>query len=141
MKTLCFATFSLILAIILSIVIVESGMAQDKKITMDILTIGSKTDASWSQAYAEAYQYLMKKYPDVIFKFYRISDAGVMEHYFSTKLETAIIVSIRSWIPNCLDPAKESFTHMEDISFTYTKITWTWEPDGIASYDSWLVRG
>jgi basic membrane lipoprotein Med (substrate-binding protein (PBP1-ABC) superfamily) len=44
-------------------------MAQDKKITMDILTIGSKTDASWSQAYAEAYQYLMKKYPDVIFKF------------------------------------------------------------------------
>jgi len=77
---------------------------------------------------------------DVTFKYFRISDAGVMEHYFTTKLETAIIVSIRSWISNCLLPANEPLTHMEDMSFTYTKISWTWEPDGVASEDSWLVR-
>ena len=77
---------------------------------------------------------------DVTFKFFRISTAGTMEHYFTIKLGTAIIVSVKPWIPNCLDPVKESFTHMEDISFTYTKIDWTWEIDGVASEDSWLVR-
>jgi len=28
---------------------------------------------------------------------------------------------------------------MEDMSFTYQDIIWTYEPDGIESQDSWLV--
>ena len=28
---------------------------------------------------------------------------------------------------------------MEDISFTYEKITWTFDPDGIEAEDSWLA--
>jgi len=77
---------------------------------------------------------------DVTFKYYRISPAGLVEHYFTIKLETAIIVSMKPWIPSALDPTKAFLTHMEDVSFTYTKISWTWEIDGVAADDSWLVR-
>lgn len=71
------------------------------------------------------------------FRFYRIDPTGGEEHYFSIRLEDAIVVSMSPWIPNALDPAKESFQHMENVSFTYRKIIWTWEPDGIESEDDW----
>ena len=54
-------------------------------------------------------------------------------------LEDAIIVSVRPWMPNCLDPHTESYTHMEEVMFTYKKIRWTWEIDGIEAEDSWVV--
>jgi len=28
---------------------------------------------------------------------------------------------------------------MEEVSFTYSKIIWTWEPDGIEAEDSWTA--
>jgi type VI secretion system secreted protein Hcp len=74
---------------------------------------------------------------DVTLKFYRIDPAGTEQHYFTVKLDTAIVVSMRPWIANCLDPAKESFTHMEDVSFTYRKVIWTWVPDGVEFQDDW----
>jgi len=46
---------------------------------------------------------------------------------------------VRPWIPNCLDPTKATFTHMEDVSWTYRKIMWTWEVDGIEAEDDWTV--
>jgi len=76
---------------------------------------------------------------DVTMKYYRIAPTGTEEHYFTVKLTNAIIVGVKAWIPNCLDPVKESFTHMEDVMFTYQDIVWTWEPDGIEAQDSWLV--
>jgi type VI secretion system secreted protein Hcp len=74
---------------------------------------------------------------DVTLKYYRINPSGNEEHYFTIKLEDAIIVSIKPWIPNALDRTKESYTHMEDVSFTYSKIIWTWEIDGVQADDSW----
>ncbi|MCX8117635.1 MAG: Hcp family type VI secretion system effector [Desulfobacterota bacterium] len=74
---------------------------------------------------------------DVTMKFYRINPQGQEEHYFTIKLEDAIIVSIKPWIPNALDPTQEKFTHMEDVSFTYSKINWRWEIDGVEGQDDW----
>ena len=75
----------------------------------------------------------------VTIKWYRIDPTGTEEHYFTTKLEDAIITEITAWMPNALDQSKASFKHMEDVSFTYRKIIWTWEPDGIESEDDWMV--
>jgi len=61
-------------------------------------------------------------------KWYRIDPMGGEEHYFTTKLENAIIVAI-----------KPSLLHKEDVSFTYGKIIWTWEPNGITAQDDWLT--
>lgn len=72
-------------------------------------------------------------------KFYRISDTGNEEHYFTIKLEDAIVVSMKTYYPNCLDAKLEQYRHMEDVSFTYGKIIWTWEIDGIEAEDDWKV--
>ena len=72
-------------------------------------------------------------------KWYRMNPKGSEEHYFTTKLEDAVIVSIKPSMLNCLDPANGPFTHMEEISLRYRKIRWVWEPDGIESEDDWQV--
>jgi type VI secretion system secreted protein Hcp len=76
---------------------------------------------------------------EVCCKFYRISAKGMEEHYFTHKLCDAIIVNIRAWVPECLDPALGYLKHMEDVSFTYRKIIWTWVLDGIEEEDSWVT--
>ncbi len=70
---------------------------------------------------------------------YRTSSTGTQEHYFSIELEDAIIVDIKANMPNCQDPGQAHFTHLEDISLTYRKITWTHEVSGTSGHDDWRV--
>lgn len=74
---------------------------------------------------------------EVTINWYRISPSGTEEHYFTHKLEDAIIVAMKPHMPNCLIPATSHLQHMEDVSFTYRSITWTWEVDGIEAMDDW----
>lgn len=96
---------------------------------------------TYDKASPKLYQALAtgERFSQVILKWYRIDPTGAEEHYFTHQLQDAIIVSIRPWMPNCLDPATESFSHMEEVSFVYRKIIWTWEPDGIESDDDWEI--
>lgn len=55
---------------------------------------------------------------------YRTSAEGMQEEYFTHTLEDARVVNINAIMPNCLDPAMESFTHMEEVSFSYKGINW-----------------
>lgn len=70
-------------------------------------------------------------------KWFRTSAAGVQEHYYTTALEDAVITDIKSYMPNCQDPSKSHFTHLEDVSFTYRKIIWTHEVAGTSGEDDW----
>jgi type VI secretion system secreted protein Hcp len=76
---------------------------------------------------------------NVTVKWYRINKQGQEEHYFTHTLTDAIIVEIRPSMSVAFLPENEPFRHMEDISFTYKQIKWTWEPDGIEAEDSWAV--
>jgi len=79
-------------------------------------------------------------FDDVTLKFYRGAEKDKkQEHYFTIKLEDAIIVSMRPFMPNILDPNNENFRPMEEVAFTYGKITWTWEIDGIEATDEWSI--
>jgi type VI secretion system secreted protein Hcp len=73
----------------------------------------------------------------VALKWYRTSSTGTQEHYFTTELEDAIIVDITAHMPNCQDPGQSHFTHLEDVSFTYRKVTWTHEVAGTSAHDDW----
>jgi len=80
-----------------------------------------------------------KSLDEVTIKFFRTEDKDEdKEHYFTIKLEDAIVVGIKSYMPNILDSNNENFGHMEDVTFTYRKIKWTWEPDGIEAEDEWV---
>ena len=80
-----------------------------------------------------------ESFSDIHIDWYRITEEGTEEHYFTTKLEDAIIVSINAFMPQCLEIQFEQFQHMEEVAFTYRKIIWTWEVDGIESEDDWLT--
>ncbi len=73
-------------------------------------------------------------------QWYRTSAAGTQEHYYTTVLEDAIIVDIKDYMHNCQDPGNAHFTHLEDVHFTYRKITWTHEVSGTSGSDDWRSR-
>lgn len=72
-----------------------------------------------------------------VLKWYRTSTSGTQEHYFTIELEDAIITRIKAHMPNCQDPSSANFTHLEDISFSYRKITWTHEACATSGSDDW----
>ena len=72
---------------------------------------------------------------------FRTSSEGTQEHYFTHELEGAVIVDIKASMPNCLDPAAESFTHMEEVCFSYATIRWTHEIAGTEGSDDWRAMG
>lgn len=74
---------------------------------------------------------------NVTLKFYRINKLGNEEHYFTIKLEDAIVTSFHPAMPSTLIAANEPYGHMEAVSFTYKKIKMTYEPNGIEAEDSW----
>ncbi|MBG4186135.1 type VI secretion system tube protein Hcp, partial [Pseudomonas aeruginosa] len=57
--------------------------------------------------------------------------------YYTTVLEDAIIVDIKDYMHNCQDPGNAHFTHLEDVHFTYRKISWTHEVSGTSGSDDW----
>jgi type VI secretion system secreted protein Hcp len=46
---------------------------------------------------------------------------------------------VKPSMPVTLLAQNEPYRHMEEVSFTYKKIKWTWEPNGIEAEDSWSV--
>ena len=80
-----------------------------------------------------------ERLPECTIDWYRTSATGMQEHYFTIKIEDAILVDIKSYMHNCQDPSMAHFTHLEDVSFTYRKITWTHEVSGTSGHDDWRV--
>lgn len=78
-----------------------------------------------------------EKLPKVELKYYRTSSQGQQEHYFTIALEDAIITNITTYMPHCQDPAQAHLTHMEEVEFTYRKITKTHEVASTSESDDW----
>jgi len=77
--------------------------------------------------------------PKCEIKWYRTNPQGTQEHYFSHELEDAVIVDIKAHMPNCQDPGLAHFTHLEDVAFSYRKITWTHKICGTSGSDDWRI--
>jgi type VI secretion system secreted protein Hcp len=74
---------------------------------------------------------------DVTLDQYRIKPDGTEEKYFSIKLEEAIAVNIREFTPVTFVPENKPYHDMEEVSFTYSKITWTYNDGNIEYVDNW----
>jgi type VI secretion system secreted protein Hcp len=57
--------------------------------------------------------------------YYQINDKGQEELYYQVQLENAIVVQIDHIKHNVQDPSLKQFHDMEDVYFTYEKITWS----------------
>ncbi len=69
--------------------------------------------------------------------YYRIKEDGTEENYFKIKLEEAIIVNMREYTPMTFLPENKPYKDMEEVSFTYSKITWTFTDGNIEYTDDW----
>ncbi len=69
---------------------------------------------------------------EVELRFYRVTPSGAEEHYYTVKLENALVVSIKPFSSNDSSIGKR----FEEVSFSYDKIRWTWEPEGISSLET-----
>jgi len=74
---------------------------------------------------------------EVVFSQYRIKPDGTEEKYFTIKLEEAIIVNMREYTPLTFLPENKPYHDMEEVSFTYSKITWTYDDGNIEYVDDW----
>ncbi len=111
-----------------------SGLPTGKRVHMPF-TIEKAVDKSSPKLYQALTS--GEQLSEVILDFYRISPSGTEEKYYTIKLENAIIVALDAFFPETFLPSSEAYQHMEKVSFTYEKIVWTWQPDGIEAEDSW----
>ena len=114
----------------------QSGLPSGKRIHGPLSIV-----KEYDKASPKLYQALCtgEHMKSVVIKWYRIDPTGTEEHYFTHTLEDAIVVGMKPYMPIAFVPENEPYRHMEEVSFTYSKIKWTWEPDGIESEDSWAV--
>lgn len=68
---------------------------------------------------------------------YRITDKGTEEHYYSIKLEGAIIVRSQLYTKETFLEENKPYHNMEEVHFSYRKITHVYVPDGIEAEDDW----
>ena len=80
-----------------------------------------------------------EKLTQIKLKFYRVSQSGREELYFTIELVNASISSITPSFPTAFLSQNDSYRHMETVAFTYQKIMWTWVEGGITSQDDWEV--
>ena len=73
---------------------------------------------------------------EVTLDWYRVEESGGEELYYTVYMQNVLINKVHPWMPNTLDPNQAGFRHMEDVSFMYEKIRWTWELDGIEYEDT-----
>ena len=76
---------------------------------------------------------------EVVFKFWKPSASGKEQQYYTIKLTNANITSMKTFFPNMLVAENTKLPHMEEVSFTYQKIEWTFTDGGITSEDDWEV--
>lgn len=69
---------------------------------------------------------------------FALKGTGVEVNNYTVKLTNARIVDINSNMLNNKIAENAKLSIMEQVSFVYQKITWTWVDGGISSQDDWV---
>lgn len=112
----------------------ERGMVVGRRVHRP-LTITKEIDRSTPLMYQALCNHDIL--PEVTLDWYRVDETGTQELYFQIRMRNALVSKIRPWVPNVLDENFSGFRHMEDISFSYESISWSWVLDGIEYEDRW----
>jgi type VI secretion system secreted protein Hcp len=67
----------------------------------------------------------------------RINDKGMEEVFFTIKLENSIVVSMKHYKPLAFLEENKPYHDMEEVSFTYSRITWTHNIASREAVDDW----
>ena len=73
------------------------------------------------------------------FKFFRPNPAGdgTTQQYFTMKIYKGRVASQRLWSPDALVLATSTAPPLEEVTFVYHTIEWTYEDGGVTHQDDW----
>lgn len=79
---------------------------------------------------------------EVTIKFYRPNPSGdgTTEHFYTMRLRSAHVSSIKTILPNTLNESTASAPAMEVVSFVFGEINYVYEPDGVEFVDEWRAQ-
>ena len=74
-----------------------------------------------------------------VFKFYRPHPKGdgTTQQFFTIEINKAQISTYKSYVPDTIVPASSTEPPLEEVSFVFHTITWTFTDGGISHTDDW----
>lgn len=74
------------------------------------------------------------------FRFFRASlSDGTTEHFFTVEIRDGVIASIRQFVLDVLDSDLGTRPALEEVTFAFNTIKWTWDDGGIEAEDTWTT--
>ncbi len=70
-------------------------------------------------------------------QYWQPSATGAERRHYTVQLYDARVVGIEHEMPNNRVPATAHLTEREHVSFSYSRIVWTWVAGGITAEDDW----
>ena len=73
------------------------------------------------------------------FKFFRPNPTGdgTTEQFYTVEIKKGRVASQRQWVPDTIVPASSSEPPLEEITFVFHTIMWTYTNGGITHEDTW----
>jgi type VI secretion system secreted protein Hcp len=72
-----------------------------------------------------------------VLRFWAAGATGKEQEIYTITLTNASIASVREYMVDNLTAADASLPMLEEVTFTYQKIEWTWTDGGITASDDW----
>ncbi len=115
-----------------------SGMATGERAHRPII-ITKRCDKSSPLLYKALCQ---NEVVEGILRFYRPNPSGdgTTQQYYTIEFKEARVSSIRSFQPFIMDSNTATLPELEEVSFVFGYISWTYEPDGVMHVDQWSQR-
>lgn len=65
---------------------------------------------------------------DGVFKFYRPNPVGdgTTQQFYTVTISGGLVISVRQFVPSTVDPASASLPPMEEVTFVFSRIIWTY---------------
>jgi type VI secretion system secreted protein Hcp len=76
---------------------------------------------------------------DGVFKFFRPNPTGdgTTEQFYSVEIKAGRVASINQYSPDAIEPATSTQPPMEEVSFVFSTIIWTFMDGGVTHEDTW----
>lgn len=114
-----------------------SGMATGKRQYTPIV-IRKRIDKSTPLLFKALVQ---NEVVNAIIKFWRPTSNGGEEQFFTVTITSGRVAGIEDYLPEIFKTGSEaSVQPLEQVSLTFSTITWTWTDGGIEYSDSWNQR-
>ena len=74
-----------------------------------------------------------------IFKFFRPNPTGdgTTEQFYTVGFKNGRVASVKNVVPDCLDPVSTNAPPLEEVSFVFHTINWTYTNGGVEHEDTW----